>query len=68
MPGGHIKGDVVLELFEEQLWVIQVSGRYGIIFEAVLKNKETQERRQILEKQFPPTQGGKRSKYLGRVA
>lgn len=55
MPDGHVRSDVVLELFEEQLWVIQVFGRCGIICEAVLKNKETQERRQILEKQFPPS-------------
>lgn len=55
MPDGHIKDDGVLELSEEQLWVIQVSGRCGIICEVVLKNNETQERRQILEKQFAPS-------------
>lgn len=52
---GLIKGDMVLELFEEQLWVIHVSDRCGIICEEVLKNEETQEKRQILEKQFPPS-------------
>lgn len=44
MPDGHVKDDVVLELFEEQLWVIQVTGRCGIFCEAVLKNKETREK------------------------
>lgn len=55
MPDRHMKCDVILELFEEHLWVIQVSGRCGIICEAVLKKKETKERRRTPEIQFPPS-------------
>lgn len=67
MLDGHMKGDVILELFEDHLWVIQVSGRCGIICGAVLKKKLKREGK-LLKYSSLQAQVGKRRKCLGRVA
>lgn len=57
-----------LRLQQRRLQVIQLSGRCGITCEAILQNKEAQDRRQICKNNFVQAQAGRRSRYIRRPA